>query len=63
MFKRRSDEHFLEAGCVYCPLREHDVELDVCAGCRWSTAIDLQAKPPVVRCRPQARPLWAMCLR
>ena len=43
---------YVDNGCVHCPLRERDVEVDRCAGCEWMTEIDLQAKPPFVRCRP-----------
>jgi hypothetical protein len=58
MFRPRPEEHFIDAGHVYCPVRKCDVELDVCAGCRWTTSIDLAAKLPVVRCAPQSPPQW-----
>ena len=58
LFRHPSDEHFIDNGHVYCPMRDHDVELDVCAGCRWATGIDLKAKLPVVRCQPTRRPGW-----
>jgi hypothetical protein len=58
MFRRASDEHFIDHGSVYCPVRKHDVEFDLCAGCRWATGIDLRAKNPVVRCRPESPPQW-----
>jgi hypothetical protein len=58
MFRHATDEHFIDQGSVYCPLRKRDVELDLCAGCRWATDIDLQAKNPVVRCRPESPPQW-----
>jgi len=44
-------EHYVDRGCVHCPRRGRDVEVDLCAGCEWMTKIDLQAKPPFVRCR------------
>lgn len=43
---------YVDRGCVQCPLRGRDVEIDVCTGCDWLTEIDLQARPPFVRCRP-----------
>ena len=45
-------EHYVDSGSVNCPRRGRDVEVDLCAGCEWMTDIDLQAKPPFVRCRP-----------
>jgi len=45
-------EHYVDRGSVHCPRRGRDVEVDLCAGCEWMTRIDLQAKPPFVRCRP-----------
>ena len=58
MFRRTSDRHFINEGRVYCPLRRHDVDFDLCAGCRWCTGIDLKATPPVVRCEPESQPIW-----
>lgn len=58
MFRLSSDEHFIDAGRVHCPLRARDVDFDMCAGCRWATGVDLQAKSPVVHCRPERPPLW-----
>jgi hypothetical protein len=52
------DEHFIDQGRVHCPVRGRDVDFDLCVGCRWSTGIDLDAQPPVVRCRPDEPPLW-----
>ncbi|HVJ24093.1 MAG TPA: hypothetical protein VM756_09180 [Burkholderiales bacterium] len=46
------DERYVDSGSVSCPRRGRDVEIDLCAGCQWMTTIDLQAKPPFVRCRP-----------
>lgn len=57
-FRHPSDEHYVDHGHVYCPVRAHDVEFDLCAGCRWLTGIDLKAKPAVVRCRPASVPDW-----
>ena len=47
----RNYEHYVDHGCVHCPRSGFDVEVDACTGCEWLTAIDLQAKPPYVRCR------------
>ena len=55
---RSPQEHFIDEGRVACPLRERDVEFDICAGCIWRTAIDLNAKPPFVHCRPERPEAW-----
>ena len=60
MFRAPPEEHFIDHGKVYCPVRKRDVEFDLCAGCRWTSSIDLKAKAPVVRCRPQAMPPWIL---
>jgi hypothetical protein len=54
-------EHYVDGGSVSCPRRGRDVEVDLCAGCEWMSAIDLQAEPPFVRC--QAVPSPAPLLR
>ena len=51
-FRPAGYEHYVDRGCVSCPRRGRDVEVDLCAGCQWMTSIDLEAKPPFVRCRP-----------
>lgn len=58
MFRRIADEHIIDEGKVYCPVRKRDVEFDLCAGCGWTTQIDLKANPPVVRCQPESPPGW-----
>ena len=58
MFRPSPDEHLIDDGRVFCPVRGRDVEFDLCAGCEWETSVDLKAKPPVVRCRPEATPTW-----
>jgi hypothetical protein len=60
MFHPRRQEHFIDDGRVYCALRKRDVEFDVCAGCRWRTALDLDAKQPFVRCEPEWSPDWLL---
>jgi len=50
-------EHYVDGGSVSCPLRQRDVEVDLCAGCERMTAIDLQAKPPFVRCQAVPTPV------
>ena len=57
-FRHPSDEHYIDQGRVFCPQREHDVDFDLCAGCRWATAIDLKSPLPLVRCRPTGSPSW-----
>ena len=53
LFPARPDRHVIDNGLVACELRKRDVEIDVCAGCRWLGAIDCGAAIPVVRCNPQ----------
>ena len=55
-----SYEHYVDRGSVSCPRRGGDVEVDLCAGCERMTTIDLQAKPPFVRCRPGPTPVLQM---
>ncbi|HEX7219026.1 MAG TPA: hypothetical protein VF280_07375 [Burkholderiales bacterium] len=43
-------EHYVDNGCVYCPRRKRDVEVDVCSGCQALSAIDLEAELPYVAC-------------
>jgi len=57
LFPRPLDRHFIDGGRVPCPVRECDVESDVCAGCRWMTDMDEKAELPYVRCTPAPRPL------
>ena len=57
-FRHPADEHFIDNGQVYCPVRSQDIEFDLCAGCGWLTRIDLKATHPVVRCRPTGKPGW-----
>lgn len=47
---------YVDRGCVRCPVRGRDVELDLCAGCQHMTELGLQAEPPFVRCRPEPMP-------
>ena len=53
-------EHYVDGGSVSCPRRGRDVEIDLCAGCQYMTRIDLQAKPPFVRCQPGPIPALQM---
>jgi hypothetical protein len=56
LFRSPGGEHYVDRGCVSCPRRGRDVEVDLCAGCEWMTKIDLHAKPPFVRCEPGPAP-------
>jgi hypothetical protein len=64
MFRPHSEEHLIDEGRVFCPVRKRDVEFDLCAGCRWTTSIDLKGSAPtyapVVRCRPESTPVWVV---
>ena len=52
--RSRIDQQYIDGGRVYCPSRSCDVEVDVCAGCRWMLDIDSDARLPFVRCEPPA---------
>jgi len=56
LFRSPGGEHYVDRGCVSCPRRGRGVEVDLCAGCEWMTSIELQAKPPFVRCEPGPAP-------
>jgi hypothetical protein len=43
----------IDDGRVACPLRRRDVEVDLCAGCGWAGAIDMEGEAPSVRCRAE----------
>jgi hypothetical protein len=60
MFRTNTEEHFIDEGRVYCPVRGRDVEFDLCASCRWVASIDMQGRAAVVRCRPESSPVWVM---
>jgi hypothetical protein len=53
-------QHFIDNGHVFCPTRGRDVDFDLCAGCASLEAIDLEAKPPFVRCAPLAPGAWLL---
>ena len=53
LFRSASDQRFIDHGLVSCPVRGGDVEIDVCAGCRWLLEVDENARLPFVRCRPE----------
>jgi hypothetical protein len=55
MFKlTRADEDRLviDAGKVYCPVRERDADVELCLQCDWAREVEPEAKQPFVRCRP-----------
>ena len=56
------DRHLIDAGRVYCPRRERDIDVEHCASCSHLVAFDDGASPPSIRCRPD-RPLPAFLLR
>ena len=57
LLKSSPDRHYVDGGRVPCPRQGCDVEVDVCAGCRWLDRIDLDAKLPYVRCSPPCEAL------
>jgi hypothetical protein len=50
IFSSRRERRVIDAGRVCCPLRRRDVEVDLCAGCGWARAIDVDGEAPSVRC-------------
>jgi hypothetical protein len=50
IFSPRRERRVIDAGRVSCPLRRRDVEVDLCAGCGWARAIDVEGVAPSVRC-------------
>lgn len=61
IFRSRSPERVIDNGRVGCPVRNCDVEVDICAGCRWLKQIDEKADIPFVRCRPELPLMDAHC--
>lgn len=58
MFRTVTDERYIDGGRVCCPVRVRDVDVELCAGCRWATSVDLDGERPVVRCQPERPPVW-----
>lgn len=56
LIRPRTGRRYVDGGCVQCPLRQREVEIDLCAGCEAMTEIDLEAEPAFVRCRPGPMP-------
>ncbi|HEY5898368.1 MAG TPA: hypothetical protein VIV54_12440 [Burkholderiales bacterium] len=54
LFQRARERHLVDEGRVCCPARGHDVDFDLCAGCRQLIEIQLATTPPYVRCAAQS---------
>lgn len=52
----------IDDGRVLCLLRNTDVDLNICAGCRWVIQIDDKGFPPMVRCRSNAASAPEPCI-
>jgi hypothetical protein len=50
LIRPETEMHYVDRGCVQCPLRGRDVELDLCMSCAALTEIELQNRPAFVRC-------------
>ncbi|HEY3076905.1 MAG TPA: hypothetical protein VGJ74_17175 [Burkholderiales bacterium] len=59
-FPRPLDRHYIDAGRVSCPLRGHDVDFDLCAGCPSMREIELRSSPAFVRCRSEPTGGWLL---
>lgn len=53
LFQRGSDHRVIDGGQVFCSNRGCDIDMEVCAGCRWLLEINEKAKAPFVRCEPE----------
>ena len=51
LLHRPASEHFVDGGRVGCPVRGTDVDVEACMACGQAASVDLNANPPVVRCR------------
>lgn len=51
-FRSTIEERLIDLGRVGCPLHAGDVDIEQCARCGSAIALELDATPPVVRCRP-----------
>jgi len=50
IFSPRRPRRPIDAGRVCCPLRRRDVDVDLCAGCGWAGAIEVEGEAPSVHC-------------
>lgn len=46
----------IDGGRVSCPLRGSDVDIDLCAGCRWLSEFNDKGRPATIVCRPELPP-------
>lgn len=58
VFQKSPEKHFIDHGRVFCPQRGHDVEADLCAGCRWIVEVREDGVPPYLTCQPGPEPLF-----
>jgi hypothetical protein len=56
LIRPASHKRYIHGGRLYCPVRGRDIDVDLCAGCEWLTAINLGDELPFVRCRPEPIP-------
>jgi len=56
-FSVRRERRVIDAGRVCCPLRWRNVDVDLCAGCGWAGAIDVDGEAPSVRCTAELVPI------
>ena len=52
LLRTREERRVIDACRVSCPLQERDADLELCLECGWAAELDLEARVPVVRCRP-----------
>ena len=53
LIRPAAGRRYIYEGQVFCPTRQCDVELDVCAGCALATEFQPDLENPYVRCRPE----------
>jgi hypothetical protein len=50
IFERANDKQVIDNGRVYCRNRSCDTDIELCAGCRWLTEINMTGKVQYLRC-------------
>ena len=51
LFGRKHDQLIIDNGRVFCPIRQQDTDIDICAACHRIREMDTTAEPGFVRCQ------------
>ena len=57
LFNRKNDQLIIDNGKVFCPVRQKDTDIDICAACHRLQEMDPDEKQGTVRCRVESMPL------